>query len=326
MATDRANLQTAPEASIIICTYNRAALLERTLRSLVHLAGIEEAEVIVVDNGSPDGTAAAVERCAGMLQGRVRLSYVHEPRQGLSVARNTGIARARAPLLAFLDDDAVPEPGWLAAIRRAFAEHPRAGAAGGPVLPEFAAERPDWLAGRLELPFTIVDLGPGARRWPRRLHPFGANMAIRRAALDGVSGIAPGERPGAPLRFPEALGRKGTALYSGEESWLFSRLRRQGWSLVYVPDMRVRHHIPAERLSEAWIRKRYYYQGLSMAKACTGAAGRIRLAAGLALRRLYIAVQARLAGTPAKRLWAECRRETVRGAWHGLKGGDAHAG
>lgn len=303
-----------PAVSIIICTYGRARLLERTLLSLARVDGIGEAEAIVVDNGSPDDTELVAERCIKRLKGRVNLRYVYEPRLGLSVARNTGIAHSRAPILAFLDDDAVPERGWLTSLRRAMAEHPRAGAVGGPIRPEFEANRPDWLAGRLELPYTIVDLGPAVRRWPRNLHPFGANMAIRRDAL------------GDAVRFPESLGRKGSQLFSGEESWLFGKLRKAGWKLLYVPDMRVNHFIPAERLTAAWIRKRYYYQGVSLAKSYNGALGKLRIVTILALRRLYIAVQARFADTPAKRLWAECRREAVRGAMSWLRGGDAHAG
>jgi len=307
-------IERAPEVSVIICTHNRAALLERTLMSLARVEGIGGAEVIVVDNGSADGTRQAVERCAAALQDAVRIRHVSEPRLGLSIARNTGIAASRAPILAFLDDDAIPAPGWLSSIRRAFAAHPRAGAVGGPVEPEFGGARPEWLAGKLELPYTIIELGPETRRYPRRLHPFGANMAIRREAL------------GDALRFPETLGRKGAALYSGEESWLLGRLRKRGWSLIYVPDMRVRHYIPAERLTPAWIRRRYYFQGMSMAKTHTGKAGKIRIAMILALRRLSIAVQARFADTPDKRLLAECRLEAVRGALHGLSGGDARAG
>lgn len=302
-----------PAVSIIICTYMRAALLERTLLSLARVGGIGQAEVIVVDNHSPDNTESVVERCARVLQDTVKIRYVYEPKQGLSIARNTGIAHARAPILAFLDDDAVPSSGWLLAIRKAFNEHPRVGATGGAVIPEFETERPDWLAGRLELPYTIVDLGGKERRYPRNLYPFGANMAIRRDALGD-------------LRFPESLGRKGNMLYSGEEGWLFGRLRKQGWSLLYVPAMRVRHFIPAERLTTEWIRKRYYFQGVSLAKSCMGMSDKLRIVSILALRRLYIAVQSRFANTPGKRLLAECRLESVRGAMHLLQGGDRHAG
>lgn len=301
-----------PAVTIIICTYMRAALLERTLLSLTDVRGIGQAETIVVDNGSPDETEAVVERCARLLQDTVSIRYVYEPDQGLSIARNTGLAHARAPIVAFLDDDAVPLPGWLMALRRAFSEHPEAGAVGGPIMPEFETERPDWLVGRMELPYTIVDLGRQKRRYPRQLHPFGANMAMRRDAL--------GE-----LRFPASLGRKGTSLYSGEESWLFDRMRKQGQLLIYVPGMRVRHFIPAERLTPEWIRRRYYYQGVSLAKTCTGATDRLRIVSILTLRRLYIGVQTLFAHTPGKRLWAECRRESVRGAMTLLRGGDGHA-
>src|SRR3954466_14429632 len=99
-----------PDLSIVLCTYNRAALLERALIALRDSSGAPRAELIVVDNNSSDATPGVVGSfAAGPLAGR----YAGEPRQGLSYARNTGILRASAPLLAFTDDDVEAGPDWI---------------------------------------------------------------------------------------------------------------------------------------------------------------------------------------------------------------------
>lgn len=301
-----------PAVSIVICTYNRAELLRRTLLFLERVFGIEEAEVIVVDNRSSDHTAEVVRVCTQLLKKKVHMTYVYEPRQGLSVARNTGIAHTRAPIIAFLDDDAVPVMNWLGAIRQGFASYPRAAALGGIVHADFETARPTWLIKELEFPYTIVNLGEQPRRYPRKLVPFGANMAVRREAMG-------------QLRFPEELGRKGASLLSGEEVWFFSKLQRQGWQLMYMPGMAVRHHIAAERLEQEWIRKRYYYQGVSMAMEGTSLLARIRIVTNLFLRSLYLRFQARTARSPGEQLLGECRRLTIQGAMDTLRGEGAEA-
>lgn len=294
-----------PHVSIVICTYARAALLGRTLMALKGVAGIGQAEVIVVDNNSPDSTAITVLDCIYRLKDLVAVKYLFEPRQGLSVARNRGVAAARGDIVAFLDDDAIPAVGWLNGIVRAFARHPDAGAVGGPIEPEFETPRPAWLVEGLEMPYTIVDLGRRERQYPRRLAPFGANMAIRREVFD-------------KLRFPEELGRKGQSLLSGEESWLFDKVRRKR-KLVYVPGMKVRHFIPAERLNEQWIKRRYYYQGVSAAMGGLSALSMIRIVSLIVAKRIRVALGGSAGRSPGQRLIRECRLESIRGAMDTLR-------
>ncbi len=92
--------------SVILCTYNRATLLEKALRSLEQIrqpAGLAW-ELVLVDNNSSDDTKAVVD--AAIRRGTLPCRYVFEPRQGKSNALNTGIAQAKADVLAFTDDDA----------------------------------------------------------------------------------------------------------------------------------------------------------------------------------------------------------------------------
>jgi glycosyltransferase involved in cell wall biosynthesis len=295
-----------PSISIIICTFSRANLLRRTLMSLEKLLDIEQAEVIVIDNNSLDDTSEVVRSCIDVLKAHVNIRYVFEPRQGLSIARNTGIQEARAPIIAFLDDDALPFISWLSHIRNAFQRYPHAAAIGGVIIPDFELDRPEWLVPSLELPYTIVNLGEREQTYPRKIHPFGANMAFRREALQDV-------------RFPENLGRKGLSLLSGEESWMFRQLRKKGLDLIYIPGMTIRHYIPKERLTREWIKRRYYYQGVSMALEGNNSLSRIRIVTIIALKRIYIAIHSRLVNASDQGLLIECRKESIRGSLETLR-------
>ena len=99
------------EATVLICTYNRADDLDRTLTSLSRTKSRLSWDVIVVDNNSNDRTSTVVERHARDFP--VRVHYLFEPRQGKSRALNAGIGRARAILIVFTDDDVVVPEGWL---------------------------------------------------------------------------------------------------------------------------------------------------------------------------------------------------------------------
>ncbi|WP_155971165.1 glycosyltransferase [Paenibacillus sp. Soil522] len=294
------------QLSIVICTYNRAPLLERTLLALRELKRIEEAEVIVVDNNSSDDTAVVVRSCIERCRGQLDIQYVLERKQGLSAARNTGIKAACSGIIAFLDDDAIPVHGWIHAILEAFEQDPRTAAVGGIVYPNFETERPSWLIKPLELPYTIVNLGSEVRPYPKKLYPVGANMAFRSTVFERFS-------------FPEELGRKGESLTSGEESWLFDRLKKQRMLITYLPSMTVHHFISRERLTKEWIAKRYYYQGLSYAFASRTTAAKLKLVLLTCMKAVYVFGELLLSRSEGSRLLVQCRRESIRGTFSNLK-------
>src|SRR4028118_720250 len=117
-----------PLVSAIICTHNREEYLGEAIDSLLR-QDFYNYEVVVVDNASSDRTRELVEERLSS----PRLNYVYEPRTGLSVARNTGAKEAQAPILAYLDDDAVASSFWLKAIYEAFARNEKLAIAGGKV-------------------------------------------------------------------------------------------------------------------------------------------------------------------------------------------------
>jgi len=97
--------------SIVICTHNRCNVLQETLQELVHLDYPEDCyEIIIVDNASQDETRKIFNEAAN--RGK-NLRYVREEKLGLSYARNKGIENSSGEFIAFIDDDAIPEPDWL---------------------------------------------------------------------------------------------------------------------------------------------------------------------------------------------------------------------
>ncbi|HZU11823.1 MAG TPA: glycosyltransferase family A protein [Chloroflexota bacterium] len=127
-----------PAISVIVPTRNRARLLERLLASLREVA-YPDWEVIVVDDGSTDDTAAvtARARAAGL-----PVRYLYQSWAKMGAARNLGQAHARGEILAFTDDDCVVRPGWLQALAAAFERSPQAVGVQGRTVTERAAMTP----------------------------------------------------------------------------------------------------------------------------------------------------------------------------------------
>lgn len=137
-----------PLVSVVVSTYNRPDRLERMLDGLrVQTLPAERFEVVVVDNGSTGAATGAVLERAASRPGLQLRSTRHEPTLGPAGGRNSGWRLARAPLVAFTDDDCRPDPGWLAAGLRAHFERPAAVIQG--------ATRPD--------PGELADDGPLSR-------------------------------------------------------------------------------------------------------------------------------------------------------------------
>jgi glucosyl-dolichyl phosphate glucuronosyltransferase len=290
-----------PQLSIIICTHNRADLLRKTLDSLLHLLDIELVEIIIVDNRSHDHTEAVINHYLLQNENKLAVYSLYESTLGLSAARNAGIKAASAELVAFLDDDAIPAMLWIRTILNTFNQMPEVMAMGGRIEPRFETSRPHWLIKPFELPLTIVDLGDEIREYPAKLHPCGANMALRKEVFKAAL-------------FPLELGRKGDMLLSGEESWIFHNLSKAGQVILYNPQMSVEHFIPANRLTQEWMTQRYYYQGISNGYARKGWIDKLKLIGTLSVKIIYIFINALLARSEGSKLLIKCRLESIRGS------------
>lgn len=252
--------------TILIATYNRAASLEETLRTVAtQTADPALWECVVVDNNSDDDTYARAEAFAAA-HPLLRVRAVHEPRQGLSPARNRGIAESCGAVVAFVDDDERLDAGFAAAYLHFFAAHPEALAAGGRVVAEYVAGRPRWMSGFAEQPVANpTDWGSVVCKFPAGHIPAGGNMAFRREVFDRFGAFDP------------ALGRTGTVLLGGEESDLFERLGRAGVRFWYVPGATIRHIIPPEKLTRDYFRRLCYNVGVSQRRRAERHGRRLRL-------------------------------------------------
>jgi glycosyltransferase involved in cell wall biosynthesis len=240
------------DMSIVVGTLNRASLLKGALRSLLAQRHDGHLEIVVVDNGSTDGTAAVVAGLAAEA-GEARLRYVAEPRLGLSFARNTGIALSTAPIVSFLDDDAEADPDWAARLLQIFRADPRVGAAGGKTLVRWPDVKPRWVSSGMEGYYGRCDYGDVRKPLTFPEYPFGSNMAITRSLLLSIGG------------FCTDLGARGNNLMAGEETDLFERLHARAVMVVYEPSAIVHHWAAPERLNRWWTLKRAFKHGLSTA-------------------------------------------------------------
>ncbi len=234
--------------TVAVCTWNRSALLDRTLARLHDLVAPPGAEweLLVVNNNCTDDTDAVIARHADALP----LRRLLEPKQGHSNARNCAVEHARGDLLVWTDDDVLVEPDWLAEYVKAAAAFPEAGFFGGTVDPWFEADPPAWVVrhlDRLEGPFALRRLGPDVRPLAPGEQVFGANMAFRTDLLRAV-------------RFDPKLGRTGAAMISGDDTAVVARLRERGQYGVWVGAARVCHFIPVERTTAGYVWK--FFHGL----------------------------------------------------------------
>ena len=244
------------DATVLICTYNRANLLGETLDSIRATRTSLRWEVLVVDNNSSDGTREVVS--SRIAEFPVRLRYLFEPRQGKSNALNTGLAATDAPIVVFTDDDVRVGARWLEAACRPMLEDSGVDYTGGPVLPIWERPRPDWLdSTRSDLWGTLAILDYGPERFvfeERRRVPLGANMAVRRTLIDRIGGFDP------------SLGRTGNSLLGQEQAEFFCRSRGIGARGVYVPEASLQHHVPARRLTPGYFLRWWYWKGVSKAR------------------------------------------------------------
>lgn len=176
--------QATVRATIAICTRNRAATLARALESFCEQSVPEGIpwELLVIDNGSTDDT---IETAAAFV-GRLPLRIVAEPEPGLSAARNRAVSEARGEYLLWIDDDAIPSPGWIAAYLAAFSAWPEAAVFGGRIELSFDGPPPDWLRRVLPVVGGVYgqrDLGrePIALQPSVTELPFGGNYVTRTA-------------------------------------------------------------------------------------------------------------------------------------------------
>lgn len=214
--------------SIVVCSRERTELLVACLEALRAQAAAGH-EVIVIDNAPLSGATAA-------LASHYPYRYECEPAPGLNNARNRGVAFARHDIVAFTDDDCVPDPGWLTALTAPYC-NPQVGATTGLVMPlelqtpaqeafeAYCANRRIFRPRTFRAPHPPPAAGGVAG--------MGANMSFRRDLIQQLGGFDP--------RFDG-----GAATLSGGDTEMFARLLQSGKAIVYCPEALVWHRHPRE--------------------------------------------------------------------------------
>ncbi|HYQ79490.1 MAG TPA: glycosyltransferase [Solirubrobacterales bacterium] len=228
---------TPPTISVVICAYtlDRLEVMGEAIASLGAQTLPPHEVVLVVDH------APELLEEARRLWPDLKI-VANREQQGLSGARNTGVAEASGEVVAFLDDDAIAAPDWLTHLAAAYAD-PGVLGAGGSVHPRWVEQRPGWFPP--EFDWVVGCTHSGMPREPEPVRNLvGANMSFRRAPLVEVGG------------FSHDLGRVGTLPVGCEETDLSIRVHQRwpGSEILYDPAAEVEHVVPGSRS-----RLRYFF-------------------------------------------------------------------
>ena len=241
------------DLTVLLATFNGARVLPRVLEGYANLsAGKDGWRLVIVDNASTDETPQII----AAYQDRLPIVAMHEPTPGKNGALNVGLGAIAGDKVIVTDDDAIPQPGFLDAWRRAFDAMPDMDVFGGSIALEFDVPPPDWmLAGELkfeELYAQRKRLTPGAVS-PDEI--FGPNMAVRRRVFD------------AGILFNSDIGpNSGDAKYGmGSESEFCNRAFRHGHKTAFASEPCVHHIVRAEQVDPTYWQQRAYRLGRGVA-------------------------------------------------------------
>ena len=198
-----------PRVSVVVCSYNGARTIQDTLDGLSRL-DYPDFEIIVVDDGSRDATATIARRYDCHL--------IRTPNRGLARARNAGLAAATGEIVAYIDDDAYPDPQWLRYLAATFMSTSHAAVGGPNIAPPGDGWIADCVARAPGGPVHVLLSDREAEHIP------GCNMAFRKEALEAIGGFDPQFRT------------------AGDDVDVCWQLQERGWTLGFHPAALVWHH------------------------------------------------------------------------------------
>ena len=198
-----------PRISVVVCTYNGSRTIRDCLQGLSRLA-YPDYEVIVVDDGSRDATATIAQEYSCRL--------IRTPNRGLANARNTGLKAATGEIVAYIDDDAYPDPHWLSYLAATFMSTSHAGVGGPNLAPPGDGPIAECVARAPGRPVHVLVTDREAEHVP------GCNFAFRKKSLEAVWGFDPQFRT------------------AGDDVDMCWRLQQLGFTLGFHPAAMVWHH------------------------------------------------------------------------------------
>lgn len=233
-----------PRISVVLCTYNNADSLKLTLLQLAaqQLRDPNEVEFIIINNNSCDNTLSVTENVDF---GQFCYNYFNEPQQGLSHARNLGVAKARGEYILFTDDDAEIQPNWIQIYLDYLVQKP-VDCVFGKISIIWDMSLPWWYDDRYKGFFSAIDHGNEPFAVTSWRHPFfGKNFCVKKSVIGEIGGFDP------------RLGRKGSELLGGEETALFNYLLSKNNAIWYCPGITVGHRLKEREYTVENIRKQH---------------------------------------------------------------------
>lgn len=232
--------------SVVVPTLNRKAFLAETVEMLTRQAYPADGfEIIVVDNGSTDGTGDLRSSLTSGTSPKVR--WIDESRRGLHFGRHAGARAATGEVLAYTDDDVRVDPNWLHELNAVYDAFD-ADAVGGRIDIEWDREPPDWIAP-FEFALGRLDHGPEAKLLTAGQMINGGNFSILRKRLFEVGGFNPDQ--------------VGDYLVGDGETGLCRKIHQHGWRMAWAPSARIWHRQLVDRNGTVRdLRRRWYNNGV----------------------------------------------------------------
>ncbi len=238
--------------SVIICTYNREKYISKSAVSVCgQVFSSNKFELLIIDNNSPDNTA---EICRELIRKypEVDIRYFLEANQGISYARNRGIAEAKGDFIVFIDDDETVDNNYLSKLDTFLVENPQVQLCGVPVFPVYETEKPEWLSRYTSRLLTgYYYHGKSVRKLDGSDYPGTGHAIIKKELFEKYG------------NFNTELGRKANSLLGAEDKDMFLRLIRNNIDCYYFPDIAIYHHIPASKLTCDYFNRLTYSIGVS---------------------------------------------------------------
>ncbi|MDZ7584278.1 MAG: sulfatase-like hydrolase/transferase [Thiobacillus sp.] len=250
--------------TVLICTHNRADLLERTLASInAAKRPAMPVQILVAANACTDDTVARMQAYQAQQIGRdwLPLRLIEVPTPGKSHALNRAIPEIGTEIVAFVDDDHRVDENYLVAIEQAAQTWPDAGLYCGRILPDWDGSEPDWVHDEgpyriYPLPVPRYDQGDAPKTITAEEGPIpgGGNLVVRRHVFE-LAG-----------QFSTELGPHGHDLGGGEDSEYVLRVMKRGVRCQYAPDIVQHHYVDTERLQLGYLLKKSYQRTRSTAR------------------------------------------------------------
>lgn len=236
-----------PGVTVAVCCYNSASRLPETLSHLIAQRNPRAIpwEVVLVDNASTDDTAEVAARL-WPADAPAPLRVVRENRPGLQWARERARLDARHEILCLVDDDNWVAPDWIDAAECSLAARPGVAACGGPSEAVCEAPPPSWFPKYAGFYAVGHQFAADPAAVEPRVTLWGAGLTLRLSAWDDII------RQGFQSLVSD---RKGASLSSGGDNELCLALRLAGWRCYYDPRLRLKHFVPAGRLTWNYVRR-----------------------------------------------------------------------